>query len=85
MPESLADCFVNEMRSLSVVSYELCSDDESPCRHHVCDYGGLCVLKSQRAVCVCPADCPDYFQPVCIKAKIHYTIDPNIGLSPDLC
>ena len=44
---------------------ELYSDDKGLCHHHVCDYGALCVLKGQRAVCVCPAHCPDYFQPVC--------------------
>jgi len=44
-------------------------------------YGGMCVIKRERAVCVCPTDCPDYFQPVCryvCLSKVLPEMDPPL-------
>jgi len=46
------------------------TEDESLCHHHVCDYGGVCTVNGRGPVCVCPTDCPDYFEPVCLSEWI---------------
>jgi len=63
---------LSEMKLLLLYSWTvLAAEDDSPCDHHKCDYGAVCTVNGPTAVCVCPTDCPDHFEPVraCIMSN----------------
>nr|CAD7588244.1 unnamed protein product [Timema genevievae] len=57
---------------LSIISNPVyCERGMGPCASYTCEFGGLCVERSGKAVCECPV-CPAEFDPACGSDGISY-------------